>query len=133
MSIDELYVTGTEWDSAVMIKRSDRMSTGAGVALAMGRGRRLELSVRKGQGAASKSHDEVYVNAIPSDVSLNVSYPPFNVSCPLLRHLRCFANLSPSAQTSSMSSVSAANCCLSVTVHGLVYALGSSTVTSISR
>lgn len=34
MTIDELFVTGTEWDSAVMIKRSDRMSGSAGAALA---------------------------------------------------------------------------------------------------
>jgi uncharacterized protein (TIGR02246 family) len=34
MTIDEIYVTGTEWDSAVMIKRSDKMSATAGAALA---------------------------------------------------------------------------------------------------
>jgi limonene-1,2-epoxide hydrolase len=34
MAIDEVYVTGTEWDSAVMIKRSDKMSASAGAALA---------------------------------------------------------------------------------------------------
>lgn len=34
MTIDEVYVTGTEWDSAVMIKRTDKMSASAGPALA---------------------------------------------------------------------------------------------------
>ena len=41
MTIDEVFVTGTEWDSAVMIKRSDKMSAGAGAALA---GRRVTVA-----------------------------------------------------------------------------------------
>lgn len=36
MTIDEIYVMGTEWDSAVMIKRSDKISATAGAALAGG-------------------------------------------------------------------------------------------------
>ena len=41
MTIDEVFVTGTEWDSAVMIKRSDKMSASAGAALA---GRRVTVA-----------------------------------------------------------------------------------------
>jgi len=67
--------------------------------------------------------------------SLNAKTPPheavFNDGDQLSG--RCVKLLSFSKQISSNSSVSGMMACLNVTVHGLVYAFGSSTVSSISR